>query len=373
LLLPIGVDYETGRAPVATRLLIAANVLVALAVLALRLRSGDDFVVARVFPSVGLRQDRPDLLSAFSALFLHADWWHLAINMIVLGMFGPPVEDRIGGVRFAAFFVAGGITAEAFDLTLTASQPAGITMGASGAVAALLGAFVLFFPRSNLRLWYALPIPISPAHVLRGTLRVPAWPLILFWFGAAVGAALTGGGTGGEVANCGHVGGFIFGLAVARGSTIVLRSRRRAAAGAPGGGVGSASRLQAADAARSRVERLMDDHGKLAAWGEYERFAALFPESALRLQYQLGLGRILQRRGELEAASSALRRVADHYAEDDRAAEALYMLGRIAAELRDTEGARGLLTRVLSDYAATPWAEAASFELSQLEEGERPQ
>jgi membrane associated rhomboid family serine protease len=146
----------------------------------------------------------PVALTVFTSMFLHGGWAHVLFNMLFLWIFGNNVEDRLGRFRFLLFYLAGGAAAVA--LQWFASQSSDVpTIGASGAIAAVLGGYLLMFPRAfviTLIGW--IPVPI------------PAVLFLLIWIalqiaGASAGVGEVGGG-GGGVAYFAHLGGFAFGL-----------------------------------------------------------------------------------------------------------------------------------------------------------------
>lgn len=155
-----------------------------------------------------------------TAMFLHAGWDHILGNMLFLAIFGKNVEDAIGRFRYLGFYFAGGFFATMTQaaMTLLFGTPADArvpTLGASGAIAAVLGAYFVFYPNSWIRtlvLWF----PVS----------IPAWFFLGVWFlyqFVEGNYALVQGNSGGSgVAFFAHVGGFIFG-AVTAGSHIHTR------------------------------------------------------------------------------------------------------------------------------------------------------
>jgi membrane associated rhomboid family serine protease len=145
-------------------------------------------------------------LSAVTSQFVHGGWLHLLGNMLFLIIFGNNVEDRIGRVRYLVFYLAAGlIAAYGFALANPASREP--LLGASGAIAGILGAYLIMFPRAQV--WSLIPffffIP----------LRLPAWLVLGGWFllqwAYATGAAVS---SAGNVAYLAHVIGFAFGLLV---------------------------------------------------------------------------------------------------------------------------------------------------------------
>ena len=155
----------------------------------------------------------PWAISWLTAMFLHGSWDHILGNMLFLAIFGKNVEDAFGHIGYLLFYVAGGFVATATQtvMTLLAGSAADArvpTLGASGAIAAVLGAYVVLYPRSKVR---GL-IGILPA-------RFSAWLFLGVWFLYQLIEANFGlfsaPTTGGGVAFFAHVGGFLFGLVVA--------------------------------------------------------------------------------------------------------------------------------------------------------------
>jgi membrane associated rhomboid family serine protease len=160
-------------------------------------------------------------LSPFlTSMFLHAGWMHLIGNMWYLWIFGDNVEDRLGSVGFLAFYLGAGLFAAFAHYVLDAASPLP-TVGASGAIAGVLGAYVMLFPRA--RIVTLVPLfPFWQVLALPAVLVLGLWFVLQFFQGAlSLGVAHTGG-----VAWWAHIGGFLFGLALMR-----LGRRRRALRG----------------------------------------------------------------------------------------------------------------------------------------------
>ncbi len=146
-------------------------------------------------------------LSVLYSMFLHGGWLHLLGNMLFLWVFGNNIEDRMGRLKFLVFYLLCGYVA-AYGFALANASGTGPLIGASGAVAGVLGAYLVLFPRA--RVWSLVPI------LLFIPLRLPAWLVLGLWFllqwvysaGYAVSQA-------GSVAYLAHVFGFVFGAIVA--------------------------------------------------------------------------------------------------------------------------------------------------------------
>jgi len=168
-------------------------------------------------------------ISWITAMFLHGSWDHILGNMLFLAVFGKNVEDAFGSIRYLAFYFAGGLVATATQTAMTlifgtAAEAQVPNLGASGAIAAVLGAYFVLYPSSTVRgLVVVFPVQLSAWFFLG------AWflyQLIEANFGL-FGAAANGGG----VAFFAHVGGFVFGVVVAlaleRGGSIGSQDRGR--------------------------------------------------------------------------------------------------------------------------------------------------
>jgi membrane associated rhomboid family serine protease len=200
-MLPIGDDDSARRTvPLVTYALIALNVLFFF----VEQSGGDAFVGTWAFvPRRFLANPFSDFLTIFTSMFMHAGWLHLGGNMLYLWIFGDNVEDRFGHIAFAIFYLLCGLAATCAQLafSLGSNVP---TLGASGAIAGVLGAYILLFPREQVK-------------VLQGqrVIQVPALIVIGFWivlqFFSGIGSIANTAQTGG-VAYMAHIGGFLAGF-----------------------------------------------------------------------------------------------------------------------------------------------------------------
>jgi membrane associated rhomboid family serine protease len=212
-MMPVG-DDNTGRriTPLVTYGLIAVNVVFFL----LEMAGGEEFVITWAFvPSRFLANPFADFLTLFTSMFMHADYLHIGSNMLFLWIFGDNVEDRFGHVGFLVFYILSGLGATALQLffSLDSNIP---NLGASGAIAGVLGAYLLMFPQG--RVYVAQG---------RGVIPVPALVMIGLWFVlqlfSGVGSLSQVGDVGG-VAYMAHIGGFVTGFLL----TFLFRGANRA-------------------------------------------------------------------------------------------------------------------------------------------------
>jgi membrane associated rhomboid family serine protease len=200
------IDRKPSRFPAITSLLIAANTLVFL----LELMNGNAFVERWTFVPSEIASGRA-LVTAVTAMFMHGGLLHIAGNMIFFWAFGPEIEDMMGRARYAVFYLLGGLVAFGAQVALNPDSQAHM-LGASGAIAAVMGAFLITFPRDRIRTIVFLGFFVT-------VFRVPALLLVGLWFLLQIvseAGTLAGNHTGGGVAYGAHIGGFLFGLVFAR-------------------------------------------------------------------------------------------------------------------------------------------------------------
>ncbi|HEU4537115.1 MAG TPA: rhomboid family intramembrane serine protease, partial [Polyangiaceae bacterium] len=194
--------------PFVTWLLIAANVFAFLYELAMLEAVGDGFLLAWGFvPRLFAHDPAGQAITVFSAMFLHGGWLHLGGNMLFLWIFGDNVEDRLGHFRYLTFYLLAGMAAAAAQFFIDPGSRLPM-VGASGAIAGVLGAYVLLYPRA--RVLVAFPI-----FFFIQFFELPAWVVIGEWFVLQLfNGALSLGprAAGGGVAFFAHIGGFVAGL-----------------------------------------------------------------------------------------------------------------------------------------------------------------
>jgi membrane associated rhomboid family serine protease len=151
--------------------------------------------------------DKSPPLSVLTAMFLHGSWLHLLGNMLFLWVFGNNVEDRLGPVRFVLFYLVCGYAA-GYGFSLASPDSTEPLIGASGAIAGVLGAYLVLYPRA--RVWSLVPF------LFFIPLRLPAWVVLGLWFvlQAFYSAGYAVSSTG-SVAYLAHVAGFVLGMLLA--------------------------------------------------------------------------------------------------------------------------------------------------------------
>ena len=204
---PIGDDDSTRRSwPIVTVVLIAINV----AVFLLELQLGDAFIQKWAFvPSRFAADPASQWPTLFTAMFMHGGWLHLGGNMLYLWIFGDNVEDRFGPVRYLIFYFVAGLAATFAQYAVTpgSSVP---NVGASGAIAGVLGAYLLMFPKARVDVLLGRQVVAMPAFLVLGF-----WIVLQLMSGVGSIATTTETADTGGVAYMAHVGGFFAGLAMA--------------------------------------------------------------------------------------------------------------------------------------------------------------
>ena len=207
MIIPLGTDSRLRHTPYMNWALVAVNVFVFVVLQHLRhdLRGHWVLDLSRVDSLLethySLSPTHPELKAFFTYAFLHANWLHLLGNMLFLYIFGNNVNDKMGHVGYLGFYLAGGVFA-GITYVLMQSGPTPV-IGASGAIAAVTGAYLVLFPRSNIRSFYF--------WYLFGEYEIPGFWFILIFFGQDVLLNFAGNT---QVAHVAHIGGTIFGFFV---------------------------------------------------------------------------------------------------------------------------------------------------------------
>jgi membrane associated rhomboid family serine protease len=214
-MLPIGDDDSARRlTPLVTYVLIVLNVLVFL----LELSSGDAFINRWAFvPSRFLADPVGDFPTLFASMFMHASWVHLLGNMLYLWIFGDNVEDRLGHGMYIVFYILCGLAATFAQMAFSMGSNIP-NLGASGAIAGVLGAYIMMFPRTRVSVLMGRQVVPMSALIVIGF-----WIVIQIFSGIGSFTASTQT-EGGGVAYMAHIGGFIAGVVL----TFLLGGTRRA-------------------------------------------------------------------------------------------------------------------------------------------------
>jgi membrane associated rhomboid family serine protease len=201
-MIPIKVRQPSYSTPAVTIGLIVINVLIFLHEFWLGLV--DPYSLNRFMDVYSLRPAYFSITNVFTAMFVHANWMHVLGNMLFLWVFGDNVEDILGHAKYLLFYLACGVAAALAQVAMDPSSRVPM-VGASGAIAGVMGAYLVKFPRSRVVLltWF----------IFIFTFDVPAWVMLIYWFAIQVFGgfgSITEASTGGT-AFLAHVGGFVMG------------------------------------------------------------------------------------------------------------------------------------------------------------------
>lgn len=221
MFIPIRDDNPTTRRPYMTVSLIALNTLIFLFMF---------FQGSRVFQYLTFEYGyipfeithqaelTPDLatsvwLTPFTSMFMHGGWLHLIGNMLFLWIFGNNIEDYMGPVKFILFYILSGLAAISLYTLFGPSSKVPL-IGASGAIAGVMGAYIVLFPKADITVlivFFLIQFIVVPAKIVLG-----------IWFFLQLFMSLTGTSSGGGVAWMAHVGGFLFGYIVMKVSVKIF-------------------------------------------------------------------------------------------------------------------------------------------------------
>jgi membrane associated rhomboid family serine protease len=235
MLIPIS-DDNTGRRtfPVVNYILIAINIIVFIieltqgapfqygySVVPFKITHGHDIVGPVRVPGVGVIPEYPGpspiWLTLLTSMFMHAGWLHIGGNMLYLWIFGDNVEDNFGHIKYLIFYLLCGFAA---DFSQIAADPNSLipSLGASGAIAGVLGAYIIMFPTNRVRV-------LLPLIIIWTFVQLPAIVVIGLWIVlqlfSQVSSVTSGGEAQGGVAYMAHIGGFFAGMLL----TLFFRNR----------------------------------------------------------------------------------------------------------------------------------------------------
>ncbi|MDA5094163.1 rhomboid family intramembrane serine protease [Aliiroseovarius sp. KMU-50] len=204
-MIPIRDHNPSLRVPYITFALLGLNLTVFLIMWPLR---SDEAALAQIYYTYGavpqhvLQGNGVETL--ITSIFVHGGFLHFAGNMLFLWIFGDNLEDLLGHLRFALFYLAAGIGASMVQVVADPSSSVPI-VGASGAIAGIMGGYLLLFPRAQVDVLFIIVIFFK-------VIPFPAWLMLLIWFGLQLFGGFTAGGAQGGVAYWAHIGGFVVGF-----------------------------------------------------------------------------------------------------------------------------------------------------------------
>jgi len=202
-MIPLRDTQPSRTTPIVTVGIIVANVLVFLYQVSL-----DRFSVNHLIAEYGVIPDRLHALSLVTSMFLHGGWMHVIGNMWFLWIYGDNIEDVLGHARYLLFYLLAGVAAALLQVALNWDSRVPM-IGASGAIAGVMGAYLIKFPRSRI-------LTLIPVFVFFTTVEIPAVFILLYWFViqffSGVGSIGYSHLSQGGVAWFAHIGGFVAGM-----------------------------------------------------------------------------------------------------------------------------------------------------------------
>lgn len=347
-MIPIGTDRRLRHTPWINYAIVAANVFVFIVLQGAR----SDTPAVRAYL---LQPDRPEVYQFFSSMFMHAGWWHLIGNMIFLWVFGNAVNDSLGNVGYLAFYLAGGVIAGVGYVLLSGTAP---VLGASGAISAVTGAFLVLFPRVRVTVLVPLFFILMP-------FEISSLLFLLLQFGWNLYASL--GQAGGGVAYAAHSSGYVFGIGIVAFvlaikalprepydllSMVRTWRRRRSYTQAVAGGYDPFSRTPSSPARRwvgaqttaaevpaspeaeelELRKRISVDHarGDFAATAEgYLKLTQIADDALLPMNQQLDVANYLMSAQQYPQAAEAYEQFLKHYGSYEYIGDIRLMLGLI--------------------------------------------
>ena len=391
MIIPIRTDYRMTRRPWVNYALVAANVVIHLYAQSL------DASVLRPFL---LHPDAPRLHQFFSSVFLHADLLHIGGNMVFLWVFGNALNDRFGHAAYLAFYLAGGVLAGVGYVLLSGRAP---VLGASGAICAVTGAYLVLFPRVRVTVLMWIFYLIT---------RLQVSSLVFVGFQFLYNLLMTVGAREGGVAYAAHTSGYLYGIAI---SLILLafkvvprdpmdllnllgQSRRRqryrrmvsqgynpfrgtgpSRPAAEGEGAGrwvetrsihsSQPNTEAARelALRREISAACGRHDLSTAAAKYLQLVQIADGAVLGQQNQLDVANQLMSAEQYPAAADAYERFLKHYRTYEHAADIHLMLGLLYGRyLHQYDRAERCLQRAIEHLGDPGKTEMARAELQQV-------
>jgi len=213
-LFPVASEQPTMRPAIANLTIIGLNVFMFL----LEFILGDSFIEAWAFTPAQLTAflhgsgSFQSVLTIFTSMFMHAGWSHLFGNMLFLWVFGQAIENAFGSRLYTLFYLICGVAANMAQYLVDPNSTV-LNLGASGAIAGVMGAYLALYPTSTIDL-FVWPLSLFTHR----DIRVPAWLMLGVWFAVQVilgGSGMPEAGAAGGVAYFAHIGGFVTGLVLA--------------------------------------------------------------------------------------------------------------------------------------------------------------
>jgi len=327
----------------------------------------------------GFIPDRFSILTIFTSMFLHGGLMHLAGNMWYLYLMGDNIEDRWGHVQYLLFYLFSGVIATLFyGLFATGNARSIPSIGASGAISGVLGAYVLLFPRSRITFWYYIFVFY---RIYSGTFDVFAWFWILLWFiQQAVGmiTSMHSSATGG-IAFGAHVGGFLAGVLIGFLTKTFQRTRYvsnvlsgknalyRITGDVPYRILPFEQQVELFNK-QKEIDRLIEEKNEREAAIVYGETLRKYPEIAIASSYEYKFAEMLQNLGLIDASIEAYKTFVRNNPFSKLADNALYNLGKLYLEKGEKQKAKDCFMQIVLFYPYSELVDAARYELMNIKQ-----
>jgi len=368
IVIPYDNDRQTSRFPAVTYALIAVNVIAYLWLLSWNRND--------VMSIMGLTPSHPSIENILSSMFVHKDIYHLGFNMLFLWLFGPSVEDALGRLEYGIFYFGSGFAAALMHVAVTHGlvansaatynsylSPADIPMvGASGAIAGVLGVFAVRFYKTRIRLWYFLFL----VFIIRwGRFTIPAWIGLTIWFFLQ----LLGGIRGiimpesGGVAYWSHIGGMLFGMILASALRMGLEGTKEYLMTHAKSSLACGTTW---DAAEKLLALLKYEPNNADAHRELARTYALQQNTAEAISHYLKSMELHLQKDECEEAVEDLIQLKQFYPGIRLPLKPAYQLARYLLESKNYVPALLLLEEIVDSYPGTEESEIALMKAGDI-------
>ncbi|MCM8816311.1 MAG: rhomboid family intramembrane serine protease [Candidatus Omnitrophica bacterium] len=367
---PIRDEFGVKKVPFVNYTIIVFNVVIYLVF-------GLDSCYQEIVNAYGFIPSRFSWLTIFTSMFLHGSLMHLIRNMWYLYLMGDNLEDRWGHFNYLIFYLFSGVIAALFYGALTTGSARNIpSIGASGAISGVLGAYLMLFPRSRITFWYYL---FAFFRIYSGTFEIFAWFWISFWFiQQIIGmfANMNSTATAG-IAFGAHVGGFLAGIGIAfltRTYQVARYTRnvcsgRNALAEITGEVVSKILPFEQQIELYKKekeIEKLLEENNEREAAIVYGDTLKKFKDVSIPHSYEYKFAEMLQEMGLYEQAIEAYRRFLRRNPFSLLADNALYNLGKIYLEKNEKKKARECFMQIVFFYPYSELQEQARYALSNI-------
>lgn len=358
-LLPYGNNRRTTRFPAVTYSLIALNILVFLAMLPANRQAA--IHVFALWPS------HPSIDTILTSMFIHAHIFHLAWNMLYLWLFGPNVEDALGHLEYAAFYFASGFAAALLHIfmihTFTPWAADIPVVGASGAIAGVLGIFAVRFYKTGIRVFWYVGILVIP--IRWGTFTIPAMYGLGIWFLQQVilGTVSLLSMRPGGVAYWSHIGGMVFGIILANAMRFVREGTKEYLMDDARTNIEQGATLGAAEKLRALLEHEPNNAG---VHRELGNAYALQQDRESAIDHYQRCIKLHMQTGQCSDAIACFGELKHHFRNARLDLRAEYQLARYLSDSGCPEPAIQILEQIASDYPGAPEAEVSLMKAGDL-------